>query len=381
MHSTNAVSGATVALPARRRPGRVAPGAPGACAAPAASCGAGGVQAPPVLDIRSGQAIPASPQHTWPAIVAAWAAAQASPHTCRHYCCSWAAFLEFLGTDGEPGRITSDDVNAWTAILRARGQAASTIVSRLAACASLFDFIAQHAPELVTDRRGALRTNPFRNDAVRRPRVRPYSSARPLAEATVQRLLRAINSDCLNGARDRALLLTALATGWPGGALLGLRYAGAEGGGEGGEGTQLWLRKGASGGPEPLPQVAFAAIRHYLDLAGRWPLTPGDFVWLPLRTHGVVNFGIAQPDPHQPISSTQANNILRRRLAAAGAAHPEQYHMRDLRHTYSRKYLAAGGDVGGLGDRLTHSRPAVTLRYMARLAQSVDDSALLEGWL
>lgn len=86
-------------------------------------------------------------------------------------------------------------------------------------------------------------------------------------------------------------------------------------------------------------------------------------------------------DPNQPISGTQANNILRRRLAAAGVAHPEQYHLRDLRHTFARKYLAAGGDPAGLGRRLHHARAVITARYIARLARPVDDLDLLEGWL
>lgn len=94
-----------------------------------------------------------------------------------------------------------------------------------------------------------------------------------------------------------------------------------------------------------------------------------------------MNFGVTDPDPLQSISGTQANNILRRRLAAAGVAHPEQFHLRDLRHTFARKYLAAGGDPTELGRRLRHARADVTTRYIARLVRPVDDADLLEGWL
>ena len=98
-----------------------------------------------------------------------------------------------------------------------------------------------------------------------------------------------------------------------------------------------------------VPPAACAAIRHYLTLAGRWPLAAGEPVWPPLRSDGVANFGPARPDARRPISGAQANNILRRRLRLAGMPRPEQYHVRDLRHTFARKYLAVGGDANGLG--------------------------------
>ena len=105
-----------------------------------------------------------------------------------------------MGGDADPLRITSDDVNAWIASLRPHGLAASTIAWRVAACDSLFDFIARHAPELLTDRNGRLRSNPFRNDAVRRPRVVSANGPQPLADVTVQGLLSRINTHCLSGA-------------------------------------------------------------------------------------------------------------------------------------------------------------------------------------
>ena len=285
-----------------------------------------------------------------------------------------------MDADYDPRRITSDDVNAWIASLRTRGRAASTIVSRVAACASLFDFVTKHAPEFLTDA-GHLRINPFRNEAVRRPRVQPYNACRPLADEAVQRTLGTINADCLSGARDRALLLTALTTGWQTAALLGLLWMGQSELDPGGGVVDVWQHRAARSLPIPLPPAACDAIRHYLSLAGRWPLAAGDYVWLPLRVDGAANFGIPQPDPHQPISGTQANNILRRRLAAAGVAHPEQYHLRDLRHTFAHKYLTISGDAAGLGRRLRHARPAVTQRYVARLTLPVDDGALVAGWL
>ncbi len=317
----------------------------------------------------------------WPAAERAWLAGQASPHTRRHYRTSWAAFRQFMGADCDPQRVTSDDVNAWIASLRARGQAASTIVSRVAACASLYDCIAHQAPELLTDRHGRLRSNPFRNEAVRRPRVVAADRPQPLADATVQRLINSINTDSLNGARDQALLLTALSTGWQTAALVGLRWAGRADA-EDGTAVDLWQRGAAQApAPAPLPPAACHAIRHYLALAGRWPLAAGEPVWLPLRCDGVANFRHARPDARRPISGRQANNILRRRLRLAGVTQPQQYHLRDLRHTFARKYLAVGGDANGLGRRLEHARPSVTQRYLTRLARPVTDDALLAGWV
>lgn len=316
----------------------------------------------------------------WRAAEQAWLAAQGSPHTRRHYRTSWAAFREFMGEDTDPRQVTSDDVNAWIASLRLRDRAASTIVSRVAACASLYDFIASHAPELLTNRHGRLRNNPFRNEAVRRPRILSTSDPQPLPDRTVQNMLGRINTDCLSGARDQALLLTALTTGWQTADLVSLRWAGREQDAGNGEVVELWQR-GAVQALAPLPPAACNAVRHYLTLAGRWPLALGEPVWLPLRSDGVANFRGARSDARRPISGRQANNILRRRLRLAGVAHPEQYHLRDLRRTFARKFLAVGGDAHGLGRRLEHARPSVTQRYIARLASPVADDAVLAGWV
>lgn len=325
---------------------------------------------------------PAEPERlpaAWRAAEQAWLATQASPHTQRHYRTSWAAFRQFMGVDTDPRTVTSDDANAWIASLRAHGRAPSTIVSRVAACASLYDFVAGYAPELLTNRHGRPRSNPFRNEAVRRPRVAPADNPQPLPDAVVQTMLARINTDCVSGARDHALLLTALATGWQTADLVGLRWAGREEKGADAE-VELWQRASALA-PAPLPPAACQAVRHYLILAGRWPLAAGEPVWLPLRTDGVANFPGAQPDAGRPISGCQANNILRRRLRLAGVADAEQYHLRDLRGTFARKYLTVGGDVNGLGRRLGHARPSVTQRYIARLTATVADDELLAGWL
>jgi site-specific recombinase XerD len=315
----------------------------------------------------------------WHAAERAWLAAQASPHTRRHYRTSWAAFCEFVGDNGDPLHITSDDVNAWIASLRAHGRAASTIVSRVAACASLYDFVVGYAPELLINRHGRLRSNPFRNEAVRRPRIAATPNPQPLPDAVVQRMLARINTDCVSGARDHALLLTALTTGWQTAELVSLRWAGM---GDDGDGAAAYLwQRGPTHTPAPLPPAACRAVRHYLALADRWPLAPGEPVWLPLRTDGVANFPGARPDARRPISGSQANNILRRRLRLAGVAQPEQYHLRDLRRTFARKYLAVGGDAHGLGRRLEHARPSVTQRYIARLASPGADDAVLAGWV
>lgn len=315
----------------------------------------------------------------WHAAEQAWLAAQASPHTQRHYRTSWAAFRQFMGEDTDPRTVASDDANAWIASLRAQGRAPSTIASRIAACASLYDFVAGYAPELLTNRHGRRRSNPFRNEAVRRPRVAPAGNPQPLPDAVVQTMLARINTDCVSGARDYALLLVALTTGWQTADLVGLRWTGVGDGGNG-EVVDLWQR-GVAHAPKPLPVAAWRAVLHFLALAGRWPLAAGEPVWLPLRTDGIANFPGAQPDARRPISGCQANNILRRRLRLVGVAEPEQYHLRDLRRTFARKYLAAGGDAPGLGRRLGHARPSVTQRYIARLTARVDDDDLLAGWL
>jgi len=236
----------------------------------------------------------------WEAIVAAWLDAQASPHTRRSYETAWNAFHRFL--DAEPWLTTSDDVNAWIGTLRASGQARATIASRLAACANLFDYVTRAAPALLVDPRGRPRSNPFHSPAVTRPRVPAYPRPSPLSDEAVQRTLARINRDCLTGARDAALLMTFLTTGWRSAEVLGLTYASYVEDPAIGQPTHLWRAGRTRREPVVLPAAASTAILHYLGLAERWPLPVGVAVWLPLRVAGVANFGIAQPNPNQPIS-------------------------------------------------------------------------------
>jgi len=137
---------------------------------------------------------------------------------------AWNVFSRFLETD--PWTATVDDVSAWIASMQANGQARATIAARLAACTSLYDYAVQTAPTLLVDARGRPRANPFRSAGVVRPRVHAYPHPLPLRDEMVQQALARINRNCLTGARDAALLLTFLMTGWRNTEVLGLTYAG-----------------------------------------------------------------------------------------------------------------------------------------------------------
>ena len=339
------------------------------------------MQAPTAAETRSdqaaaGQGAPGSPQRTWSAVVAAWAGgAGQSAHP--------PPLPPLVG--GVPA-VHGRRLRPATHHQRRRQRLDRQPAARMAGPPAPSSPASPPAPACSTSSpatrpscspiaTAALRTNPFRNEAVRRPRVCPYSSPQPLADATVQRMLRA-HQHRLPERRARPCAAAhradhRLADGGPGGPALGgsVRSRRAT------RPSNCGSAQGADGAREPLPPAACAAIRHYLTLAGRWPLGPrATSSGCRCARDGVVNFrsrAAGCPPAHQ----RQPGQQHPAPAAAAGRrGNPEQYHLRDLRHTFSRKYLAVGGDADGLGCRLEHARPSVTQRYIARLAQPVDDA-------
>lgn len=201
-----------------------------------------------------------SAQPAWQELVMAWRDTQNSPHTRRSYMIAWNAFSRFLEAD--PSTATVDDVSAWIGSMQASGQAQATIAARLAACASLYDYVVRTAPALLVDVRGRPRANPFRSADVARPRVLAYPRPLPLRDGMVQKALARINRNCLTGARDAALLLTFLMTGWRNAEVLGLTYAGTGAEPSREQPSQLWRGGGKQEEPIALPATANAAILH-----------------------------------------------------------------------------------------------------------------------
>ncbi len=211
---------------------------------------------------------------------------------------------------------------------------------RLAALRSLYDFAA---------RLGAIGANPA--DRVKRPRL-PEPAPKGLTPAQVRALL-AATPDSATGARDRAIILTAVLTGLRREELVGLTKGGviiAD------DGTPLYeLRtKGGKIRRRELPAPAWDAIRAYLDATGR----PFDALDDDARIF--------------PISSQTLYENLRRYGARIGV---EGLTVHALRHTAAKLRRQSGASLEDVQAVLGHANIATTARYLARLEGARDP-----GW-
>ena len=129
---------------------------------------------------------------------AAWFANLDSAQTRRAYQNDLKSFMAFVGiTQPEEFRtVARGHVLAWRAELERQGLAGSTIRRKLAALASLYDYLCDC---------NAVTHNPVKG--VKRPKVESYEGKTPaLGDAQARALLEAPPADTLKGLRDRAIL-------------------------------------------------------------------------------------------------------------------------------------------------------------------------------
>ena len=266
---------------------------------------------------------------------------------------------------------TAATITAYRRKLVDAGSKPATVQMRLAALSSLFEFALGAGVSGIV-------ANPCRN-LRQRTRVRRYSSAHPLTETQAQALLAACDIETLSGARDYALMLTFLLTGWRSIEVLRLRWGDLEAAATPGAVLATWAGKGGKEEIEPFPTVAFDGISSYLQLAGRWQPDATAYIWQPLNDRGCANLrNVTAPlasDRH--ISSAQANRILRKLLTRSGmtAAQASQYSIHDLRHTFAHICAQNGVDPYRLQQLLHHEKLTTTILYLTSMERAVDDSA------
>ena len=129
---------------------------------------------------------------------AQWFANLDSPQTRRAYKSDLQAFMQFAGIvkPEEFRSVTRSHILAWRAELEKQKLAGSTIRRKLAALASLYDYLCDT---------NAVTHNPVKG--VKRPKVESYEGKTPaLGDAQARTLLDAPPADTLKGKRDRAIL-------------------------------------------------------------------------------------------------------------------------------------------------------------------------------
>jgi len=320
-----------------------------------------------------------------------------SPATRRAYASATTAFQEFTGVDW--WLVTPDHVRAWQEHMRDQGLSEATINQRLSAVSSFYSWVIREQKlgadgverSLFFDAHGRTRANPFRANNLERITPSRQGHSRAISQAVIIHMIGDINVQTLEGARDSALLLTFLLTGWRSAEVLKLRWGDIRPNDDRpGEYICAWSGKGSKAQDDPFPARAYHAIIHYLKVAGRWlPGHPDQiandaYIWLPIRTHGLQNFpnvGVSPEAKH--ISPAQANNILRKHIRRAlrrtGLTKEEaaytavKYHIHNLRHTFAHNMRKAKFDVLAISKRMHHSSIAVTQLYLDSLEAPVDD--------
>src|SRR6516162_5155414 len=131
-----------------------------------------------------------------------WLANLTNPKTRRAYKIDVGEFSAFAGhrSPNDTRTVVRAHVIAWRKDLESRGLSPASILRKLSALSSLFDYLCE---------RNAVTGNPV--DGVKRPMANGNEGSTPaLGDAQARKLLEAPPADTLKGVRDRAILATLL---------------------------------------------------------------------------------------------------------------------------------------------------------------------------
>jgi site-specific recombinase XerD len=258
-------------------------------------------------------------------------AARRAPRTVEAYRRDLADLAAHLG--GPPATASAEQVEAWLADLRARGQAPSSVVRRAAAARSFY----RHLVAL-----GQRADNPAAEvDLPRRRRRLPRS----LSLGEIERLIDAANGTTPRSLRDRALVELLYGAGLRVSEAVGLERGGVDLEAH----TVRCVGKGDKERVVPLGTRAVEALRRYLA-RGRPYLDRRHLPELFLNAQG------------GPLTRGGAFLILRR-LAAEAGLDAERIHPHLLRHSFATHLLEGGADLRSVQEMLGHADLGTTELY------------------
>lgn len=314
-----------------------------------------------------------------------------SQHTRRNYQSAverWQAFLATQFVEGEVRtvemwEVDHSHVRAWQAALREVVGSESTVNHQLSCVSSFYSFVINEKRmvngveiDLFVDALGRSRQNPFKAGNLQRGRTGQYERANPLTVQEYDKLLSYLEEQqgTVAGARNYALLMSYLHTGWRSAELLRMQWKDVRPNRtQAGSFVFAWRGKGNKQQDDVLPADCYHAIVGFLKAAGRWTpgapdreegLAPNEFVWLPVKETDMSGMrNGAKVDLSAPISEKSALRILRTALRKAGVPHPNRFRIHDLRHTHAVLLLESGHGVHVVKDRLHHSSLATTGIY------------------
>lgn len=296
----------------------------------------------------------------------------------------WMAFVSSIRVHGSPlqlWEVTSDHVRQWQEQMTVASSAA-TVNQRLSSCSSWYNFVINERGLIdgfevsaFMDRSGRTRSNPFATATVPRDREHRYDNARVLTLSEIHSLLdyleRAKATEA--GARNKALLLCYLMTGYRNNEIVGLRVGDIRPHRSiPGAWLVKWAGKGGKVQADPFPQRCVQAINDYFAAVGRSP-SDDEFIFEPIRTAQLASLGVTVTGNHS-LTDRSVRRILKSCLRRAGINGWHQIRVHDLRHTFAQRFRSNNPDLEALRARLHHESLATTGIYArAVLDEPLDD--------
>lgn len=285
---------------------------------------------------------PVSPLDSWRGIAGAFLAEVGQRTGSARTPVEYARYIErFLSGIEDPAGATPAQLHAFAYGPGPSGRmpSPSTVSVRLAAIRGFYDF---------ARRMRLVERNPA--DDVKRPRA-SEPTPRGLSPAELQALLAQLPATPA-GARDRALIVTAVLTGLRRAEVLGLRAGDLES-----RGGTIYYRVRTKGGTlrhRELPAPAYAAITAALDAQG----TP-----------------LATLCPEAPLFAVSSHGFYKNLKAYAERAGLKGVTPHVLRHSAAKLRRDTGATIEDVGSFLGHRSLHTTSRYLARLEGERDT-----GW-
>lgn len=246
---------------------------------------------------------------------------------------------------------TSADVLAWRDNLAERGRSDATVITKLAALRSFYEYLSKLYPDL-------LPVNPADAQLVPLPHLSDEPKGRALTAKEVKMLLAGPDRSKPDGARDYALMLVMLRLSLRVSEAAHLRVSAMQ---WRGEGWQLRLK--VKGGREevwPLPLDVKQAVDEYLRLdaprRSLWPETrTGDqYVFQPVQNNRTGVYS-------RPLSRQHVARIVKRWADYVGIRGKVTPH--DLRRTAVTRALEQGRNYREVQMMSKHRDPKTVMRY------------------
>jgi site-specific recombinase XerD len=279
-----------------------------------------------------------------------------SPATRRAYQRDIEDFLTFVGRRPNIFRqVRRSHVIAWRDALQARTSSQATVRRKLAALASLYQFLCE---------RGLVASSPVAG--IKRPRASLAGLTPAIDDPQAARLLKAPPEDTLKGQRDRAVLAVLLYHGLRRGELCRLRVRDLVTD----RGVKLFHLHGKGGRVRAVAAhpAAVQLIEEYLAAAGHREDLDGP-LFRPVRNNrtGVLARSL-HPDSVYKNIVTYYGTRVGINLAVPG------FCVHSLRATAATNALENGADLAGVQEWLGHSDIATTRRHYDRRRGRLENS-------